>query len=356
MKLLLRDFKHNLVKLQPLNLDDLWYLSEIIEPNDLVSSKSIRKIKIGDERKQSVVKKAVYIEIEVEKIDFSESSNSLRVSGKITKAPDDIPKGSYHTINIEEHSIIKLKKSVWLSYHKSRLEESLKNNQPSILICALDRKEVTFALLKSSGFDILTEFEGEVPEKFIKEKQKESFFYNEITKKLLSYVERYNIEHLILASPAFFKEDLLKNILKEKPELKSKIVLSTCHNLGKEGINEVIKRPELKEVLKQERISKESALIEELFINISKQNLVAYGFNEVKKAVEYGSVKKLLLTDSIIKRYRQEQKFQELESIIKNAESTKAEIFIISSKNDPGKKLDGIGGIACILRFNIVTT
>ena len=40
----------------------------------------------------------------VEKIDFTETS--LRVGGIIIESPEDIPKGSHHTFNLQEKAII----------------------------------------------------------------------------------------------------------------------------------------------------------------------------------------------------------------------------------------------------------
>ena len=48
-----------------------------------------------------------------------------------------------------------------------------------------------------------------------------------------------------------------------------------------------------------------------------------------------------------------EGKFEELDGIIKIVDSSKGDIHIINSKNDAGKKLDGLGGIAAILRYKL---
>ena len=50
---------------------------------------------------------------------------------------------------------------------------------------------------------------------------------------------------------------------------------------------------------------------------------------------------------------RDEGKFEELDSIMKITDANKADIHIINSKNDAGKKLDGLGGIAAILRYRL---
>ena len=47
MKILKRNLKKGEIKLRIENLDDLWYLSQIIDSNDLVSGSTLRKIKIS---------------------------------------------------------------------------------------------------------------------------------------------------------------------------------------------------------------------------------------------------------------------------------------------------------------------
>ena len=68
-----KNLKKGQVKVLTENQDDLWYLSTIIEPGDLVKGKTIRKIKIGegDQRKTQISKKPVFLKIEVEKTEYS---------------------------------------------------------------------------------------------------------------------------------------------------------------------------------------------------------------------------------------------------------------------------------------------
>ena len=58
MKLIHSDFKKGEAKIKVENLDDLWYINQIIEKNDLIKGKTLRKIKLGEEnqRKQKTVR------------------------------------------------------------------------------------------------------------------------------------------------------------------------------------------------------------------------------------------------------------------------------------------------------------
>ena len=135
--------------------------------------------------------------------------------------------------------------------------------------------------------------------------------------------------------------------------LKEKIILATCSSVGENAINEVLKRPETENALKQDRIAHEFKYVEELFTEISKNNLAAYGLKETKDSAEAGAIKVLLITDKFIQEKRMEDKYEPIENMMKIADSTKGDILIISSDHEAGKKLDGLGGIAAILRYKL---
>lgn len=88
-------------------------------------------------------------------------------------------------------------------------------------------------------------------------------------------------------------------------------------------------------------------LIQEFFVHVNKQDgLAAYGFEEVKIAASAGAVKILLVPEEKIAE-------KEVEEIIKEVESKKGEIKIVSKKEDLGKKFCDMYGIGAILRFAI---
>ena len=136
-------------------------------------------------------------------------------------------------------------------------------------------------------------------------------------------------------------------------ELRQKVILATCSSATKNGIDEVIKRPEVREALKQERIVKEINKVEELLTEISKNSLAVYGLKETENVVLMGAVKELLITDSFIQKSRNENFYNIVDNIMKTVDKTKGEIEIISSEHEGGKRLEGLGGIAAILRFRV---
>ncbi|MBT7903414.1 mRNA surveillance protein pelota [Candidatus Woesearchaeota archaeon] len=345
-------FKKNEAKVEIETADDLWYLSSIVDNCDIVEGKTERKIKIGEatDRSQKIVRKWVYLKLSVEKIEFHKYSSSLRISGKITEGPEDVAKGSYHTFSIEPGTQIKIVKETWLSYQTKKLKEASEKAKSKILVCVFDREDAYVGLLNRQGYELLTKLKGNVAKKD-EAKQIVTNFYSEIITVLKEYATRYNVEKIIVGSPAFWKDEFLKNV--KDPEFKKKLVMATCSSVDEKAINEVLKRPETQTVLKQDRIAQEVQLVDKILSEISKEGKIAYGMFEVKNATNMGAVSKLIVTDGLIQKLREQETFDELNRIMKEADKQKADIVIIDSENSGGQKLDGISGVAAILRFKL---
>lgn len=347
MKIIYQDFKQGEVKLKIDSPDDLWFLSGLLEEGDLVSGRAERKIKMGGAEK--AVKKSVHLTIRVEKVEFDPYVNALRANGKVVDGPEDVPKGAYHTIEIEENIIIKIKKEKWFEYQKKRLKEATVNVALNILVLVFDRESAVFSMLKKYGYDILAEIEGDVEKKGMPKQKKESTFFSDLAKQIKNYDDRFNFYKIVVASPAFWKEDLM-NLIKDK-KLKEKITLATCSSVGKSGIEEVLKRDEIKTVLREERTVREFNLVEELLAEIGKNGLAGYGIDEVESLANAGNVKILLVTDGFIRENRLKNKFERLDGIMKTVDKIKGGVHVVSSEHEGGKKLDGLGGIGAILRY-----
>src|SRR3989344_2732562 len=296
MKIIFQDLQKGELKIEITTLDDLWYLSHCIEINDQVQGRTLRKIKLGDDSDKNVkiIKKPVTLKINVERVEFQKFSNNLRISGKITEAPEDIPHASYHTIEVEEGTVIKIIKKSWPKYLLQKIKDACEDKGSKILIVALERDEVTYALLTSSGYKILADLEGEVGKKGYADIE-EKDFYTEVAKHLDAYAQRYEVQNIIIGSPAFWKEELVKIIKKKYGSLGPKITLASCNTVGKNAIEEILKREEVKTVLKNDRTARETALVEELLKEIAKDASAAYGKKEVNVAVYAHAVRSLLV-------------------------------------------------------------
>jgi protein pelota len=343
MKILAKD--KYVVKVQPEYLEDLWVLENIIDVGDMVKARTVRKIKKEGERKSDVSRKQMTLTLRVEK---TELKSVLRISGKIMFGPEDIPKGSYHSLVIEPQTSLSITKEEWLSFQKERLQEATLTKPPSIIMVLFDREEALFAKLTRTGYDVLARIKGNVVQKRMKTKVKDDF-YPLILQKLEEYAVRYASDKVIVASPAFWKDELIK-VIKNNP-LKKKMIFASCSSVTPQAIVEVLKRPETKTALAQDRFVKESRVVELLLTEIAKDGKVVYGFKNTKVAVEAGAVKKLIITDVLIKELREQQKYSSLDYVMRLVEQQKGTVMIISFT--AGKKLQGLGGIAGFLRYKV---
>lgn len=353
MRILSSDFRKGEVKVKVDNADDLWYLSTIIDAGDNIEGQTFRKMKFGQGENQKSERKRMFLRIKAEKLEFDPSSNSLRVLGIITQGPDTIAHGEHHSFDIEEGTEIRIIKETWLDFQRKRIEDAAKQKFTKIMVVVLDREEAYFALLKKFGYEILANIKGDVAKKAIEsEKGKDSKnFYDEITNAIKEYDKKYDFQSIIIASPAFWKEELAKRV--KDDWLKKKVFLATCSSCDEKAIDEVLKRPEVNLVLKQDRITNEMKLIEELFLEIAKEGLYAYGMKDVEAAINMGAVSKLLVTDVFIREKREKGQYDRIESLMKLTEQNKGSINIISSEHDSGKRLNGLGGIGAVLRYKI---
>lgn len=348
MKIIFSDFKKGVIKIQLTDAEDFWYLNQLIEAGDILSGRTIRKLTIGTEGRTTHVQKQVYLKITVERVELA--GDSLRASGKIIEGPDDVPHGSYHTFTIENYSEITLEKQEWLSIHKTQLNEAQRTAQAPVIICVFDRDDALIARSSLSGMEVLMQLRGD-PERKEKRAQTKIDLYKEIITALNQYNTRLNPQYIILASPAFYKDDLAEQITDQK--LRQKIILATCSSAGENAIHEVLRRPETQHALKQVRIVHETEIVDKLLVEIAKQGCATYGFEYVKTAAEAGAVSDILITSSCIKQFRENGKFKELNDIMKRIEQLKGVIHIISTEHEAGKKLQGLGGIAALLRYKL---
>ena len=83
-----------------------------------------------------------------------------------------------------------------------------------------------------------------------------------------------------------------------------------------------------------------------MFEEIKKDGLATYGEKEVGNALNSGAVERLIISDVVVRTKNGEQ-------LLKRAKQTNSEFTIINTFNEAGKKFDGIGGIAALLRFKI---
>ncbi len=326
------DKKHDIGRLTPENVNDLWILSDIIKPGDIVTGKTTRSLEIrrGEERVKTK-RKPVVLTIEVEKVDFSER---LRLGGKIVEGPEDIKKG-YHTIEVKPGSFITVNKT-WKNWEINKIKAAAKKSEP-VFICILDESEADFYILEEKVRHLL-HLTGGLGKGMGESKKPE--YYG----KILSELKKADTKKIIIAGPGFAKEEIQKLVKEKAKDISEKIVIDSLSHTGEVGLQELLKRGIIERIATDSRIVEETNIVEKLFGEIAKEGKVVYGLKETKQALEAGAVEVLLISDV---------KAREFEDLLEKAEKTRTKIMIISSQHQSGEKLLGMGGIAGFLRYKI---
>ena len=356
MRLLHEDFRKGKVKLEIQNMDDLWYLSYVIESEDIIGSSTERKIKIGgeDERKAKTVRKKLWLEIICEKIEFSKTSGSLRINGKIREGKDDIAAGDYHSLDITEDSKVTIQKGEggFLQYQKDKILDATKNISTNTLVCSIDRGEAVIARLKKYGYEIIVQMRGDVEKKGFEENIKKEFF-KELSEKLKEITSRESFSSIVIGTVPFWSDKVRQETKTSLGDSGMRIIYTTCSSSGENGIREMMSKKEVKDALREERFSIEAGIVNELLSKISKSENAEYGLKEVKEAASIGAVSKLLVSDGLIMKKREDDDFSKVEEMMRDVDKNDGEVVIISSEHEGGKQLDGLGGVAALTRFKV---
>ena len=331
------------IKFRVTKLDDLWYLSHIIEAGDLIKGKTERKLELGSKGKK--VKKTVFLKVLVDKVEYNQ--NVLRVGGVIKEGPEDVEIGSHHSFSIEEGTIATIIKEKWDRIILDKLGQATKERE-DVLICTVDRENATIAVLKAQGYEVLTEMKGEVEKKGFKEDVKD--FYAQVVELIKEYVSRLKINRIIVGSPSIWKDTFAQRV---PEDLNKKITYAICSTGEKKGISEVLQRDEVRNLLKEERVALELKIVEDLLAEINKGGKASYGIKDVTDKINIGAVSILIVTDGFLKKEKEEGRYKEIDALLQMAEDIKSQIYIIKSENEGGKKLDGLGGIGGILRYQV---
>ena len=332
MKLLSLDLKARKAIVQLYSSEDLWRLSQVLETDDIVTGRTERKIKVNED---TSVRKPITLSIRVESTELQ--GDILRVSGVTIEPLDDIPKGSHHTINVAKHDTLTIEKE-FLSWHVEKVREE---DRHPILVLLMDREEALFAVLRREPEVVLT-LKGQVQKKGM---DGGSPYWEELARTLAELDERFKPRHIIVASPAFFKEYVI-NVLPE--HLRKKTVPATISATGEAAINELIRRPEVKHVLGEERFAQETEFVNQVMEAIHKEK-GAYGFTEVEQAVAVGNSVLVVVTLQQVQSARSTGTYSAIAELLKQAERVGSAVHVLETT--ACAQIDKLGGIAAVRRW-----
>ena len=352
MRIINEDEKEGIVEVVPETLDDLWHLSHIIEVGDNASSKTTRRIQdtSGDKlRSDRGVKKTFYLGLDVENVSFHLFTGKLRLTGVITRGPEDlIPLGSHHTLEVKLNVPIKIKKERWPKWAINRINQAIEASKKlSAIIVVLEDDTATLGLMRQFGIEYYGPIKGNVSGKRIIDKNRQKNIV-QFYEKVIESIEKFDsIQNIVIAGPGFVKNDFY-DYLKDKHDDLAKIaIIEPTGSGGRNGINEVLKKGTVEKLTSENRVAFEMGAIDRLLTEIAKNSSkVVYGLRETRNAINLGAVSELLILDT---KVASEGMSEEMDMV----ENMKGEVMVISSEHEGGKQLESLGGMAAILRYEI---
>lgn len=234
------------------------------------------------------------------------------------------------------------------------LEGMMVTNENYGLI-VLDNREATIGLLRGKSIQVLKEFTSAVPGKVkvggwsqqryarLREEAANEFYKRiaEVVNVEFAHIGK-DLKGIIVGGPGPTKEIFVSKD-HVHADLKKKIIaVKDITYTDEHGLHELVEKAQ--DTLAESEIAQEKKILKEFFELLStNSDKVLYGAADVMKALEYGAVNKLLLSESFSKVDEYEEK----------ANTVGTNVFIISMETKEGVQLSELGGVAAILRYAV---
>ena len=345
VKLEVLDEKDGVLRVRIDSDDDLWLLSLLITKGDVVKARTTRDVSVGNVKRRIPMTLA----ISVEKLEFQPFTNRLRIHGIVVEGPDRFGvKGSHHTISVgagDEVTIFKL------SWSPSLIDDILKFVRPlNVLLIAVDFDEYAIALLQMQGLKILDSENVSLPisDEMFEEAEKE--LVQKLSKKIIEIAQRYNVDGVIIGSPGELKNKLKSAIEAIYRELK--VYVDTVANGGYAGLQELLNRDVVRNVIRDSAVEKASRILEEFeYMLIKDINRVAYGLDHVTLVADLGAIEKLAIVDEMLSGFDENR--ERVEEVLRKVVEKGGVIVIVPSNTPVGERIKMLGGLIAILRYSI---
>ena len=336
--------------------DDLWVLARFAisgrslamlgERRDTTTAES------GD-RAKAAERKKMWIQLRILTTEYKTYSNILRVHGTIEQAPVDI--GSHHTHLVEVGDELEIHSSSGFpEYDRLLLTDTMttdKKSNVSIIVVENDEIilfEVTRRGLRE-GATWTMRGGGKRGDVRTSETVAKSF-QQQVAKEILAATSTQL--PMILCGPGHARERLRNVILSQDPQRTIRLVSTSM--AGRSGANEIIRDGLADELLSEHAISKEIKLLEEVWLRLSKNGAVAYGENELSRAMNEGAIETLLVSADKIRDPEAMIEGTPVSKWIEAISDIGAELVQCSSDHDSGEQLNNMGGIIALLRYKLV--
>ncbi|MBU2523047.1 MAG: peptide chain release factor aRF-1 [Nanoarchaeota archaeon] len=223
-------------------------------------------------------------------------------------------------------------------------------------LVVIDRKEATIGILEGKSVRKMKHMTSGIPGKMraggqssIRFERNTEIMAVEFYRKVADSMKEIffhitNLKGILIGGPGQTKEIFIDQG-QIMTALKNKIVaVKDVSYTDETGLKELVENSQ--ETLAKEAITQEKELLKTFFTMLAtKPEKIAYGEDEVKRALTLGAADKLYISKDLDK--------YKIDELRRMAADTGAEVFFISTETDEGMQFKNLGGTGAILRYQI---
>jgi protein pelota len=186
-------------------------------------------------------------------------------------------------------------------------------------------------------------------------------FHAQVYSAVLKLLALPALRMIILASPGFTKDAVYNYLFEEATrqgekllmgnEVKRRFLKVACNSPHVHSLMEVLRSPEVHAQLKDTKFAREGQLLDKFQRTLATDELRAwYGEAHVFLAAARGAIGSLLISDGLF-RAADPARRKRFVKLVEEVRQAGGEAAIFSGLHESGKTLNGLTGIAAILRF-----
>jgi len=334
--------------------DDLWALSQVIQPGVIVKMFGHRRDQTTGNRDgvraKEAERKAMWLTIVTESTEYAAFSDALRVTGIIIEA--DFDRGSHHTHSIEARSEVELLWEDKMPLEDVELLQRAANEgaKARVLMAVVESDEIILFEVTGNGLREGTTFtmRGGGKRHGDSSSARTSFFAEAAKESLL--VLRPEMP-LLLCGPGSARETFADAIRKNGHKGSIRTVATSIG--GRAAANEIFREGLADDLLGEHTLTRQTKLIEQAFAHMSTDGVVAYGGLEILEAAEQGAIETLLILARLLRDPVERCVDRAWSDVAALVLESGGEIEQTSEEHDAGLQLAGIGGAVALLRWKI---
>lgn len=279
---------------------------------------------------------------------------------------EHIKLGQYHTMELDLQYHFTLTKANWDTIYLDRVSESSDPAKSAEIAAVVMQMGLAHVCLLTKYMTVIrARVEMSIPRKRTGSSTRHDKgiqrFFDGVAEALFKHVDLKQIKCVVIASPAFVKNDFLeytlanavKNNTRDVLEHKSKFILCHASSGYKHSLREVLVDPAVAAQVESTKALGEVKALDEFYrVLNSEPDRAFYGLADVTRALQANAIRTLLVTDDLFRSsdVKTRQKYVDLVDAVREAGS---QVHVFSAMHVSGEQLGKLSGVAAILRFAV---